>query len=285
MPQPAFRFAPSPNGELHLGHAYSALLGHALAKAFGGRFLLRMEDIDLARCRPHYEAQMLDDLAWLGLEWEQPVRRQSEHFATYAQALARLESLGVVYRCYASRAEISRAAQREGSGCDPDGAPLPPGRDRVLPREEHERRARAGAPFAVRLDMAKARALVGSDALTFIEFDGEGGERTTSARPERWGDVVIARKEAPASYHLAVVVDDALQGITHVTRGLDLHAATDIHRLLQALLDLPVPRYHHHRLITDASGRKLSKRHRDRSLRSLRAQGLSAAEVRAMLGF
>jgi len=286
MSQPVFRFAPSPNGALHLGHALSALVSYDMARAMGGRFLLRIEDIDLARCCPEFEAQMLDDLAWLGLSWEQPVRRQSEHFEIYRQALGKLDAMGLLYPCFASRKEIADHAVPGQS--DPDGAPLYPGLHKGMPRDEMQRRKRAGEPFALRLDMERTLATVKTDMskpLTFCEFDPEhGNAKTIAATPERWGDAVIARKDAPTSYHLSVVVDDALQGVTHVTRGLDLYAATGIHRLLQTLLELPEPDYHHHRLLTDAQGRKLSKSHKDKSLVSLREDGASRSDIRRMAG-
>lgn len=286
-PDPVFRFAPSPNGELHLGHALSALLGYDMARALGGRFLVRIEDIDETRTREDFVAGILADLRWLGLAWEEPVLRQSEHLSAYRQAARRLEDLGLLYPCYATRAEIARATA-EAAARDPDGAPLYPGPAQVLsPSAIEERRAR-GEPFALRLDMRKALAVaedkLGGEPLTFVELDADGGRREVVAHPERWGDAVLLRKEVPASYHLAVVVDDARQGVTHVTRGQDLYAATDIHRLLQVLLDLPAPLYHHHRLVTDAAGRKLSKSARDTSLRSLRAAGLTPADIRRRLG-
>jgi len=263
--QAVIRFAPSPNGELHLGHAFSALLAQRSARAMGARLLLRIEDIDIGRCRPEYEAQMLDDLAWLGLEWERPVRRQSEHFDAYRLALARLEALGLLYPCFASRKQIAAAiaaSGETGGALDPDGTPLYPGLHRELDAGEAARLKAQDKSFALRLHMERAVALALEKAGGEIAYEafepGEGGRRRERADPARWGDAVIARKEVPASYHLAVVVDDAAQGVTHVVRGEDLHAATDIHRLLQILLDLPAPLYHHHRLITDESSRKLS---------------------------
>src|SRR6185437_2178387 len=261
MTTPTFRFAPSPNGHLHLGHAYSALLNFDLARARGGRFLLRIEDIDVTRCRPEYEAAIYEDLAWLGLAWETPVRRQSEHFADYRAAIDRLVAQGLVYPSFESRAEIARlVAARAASGLwprDPDGAPLYPGDQRAMSTDERETRLRSGAPYALRLDMAAAVARVGP--LTWREQGLDGRIATVTADPAAWGDVVLARKETPTSYHVSVVVDDAAQGITEVVRGADLTAATSIHRLLQILLDLPEPVYLHHRLILDADGRKLSK--------------------------
>lgn len=281
----AFRFAPSPNGELHLGHALSALTGHALANQHEARFLVRIEDIDTARCREDYIVAQLADLEWLGLSWEQPVRRQSLHFDDYRDATNRLLDAGLLYPCFATRQEIAASNPK---AVDPDGAPLYPGLHKQLPAGEITARKAGGEPYALRLDMARAlaqaHAKLNGDPLTFVEFDGVGGQRTVTARPARWGDTVIVRKDVPASYHLAVVVDDALQGITHVTRGHDLYAATDLHRLLQVLLDLPEPRYHHHRLITDVEGRKLAKSARDTSLASLRQSGITPDEIRALLG-
>jgi glutamyl-Q tRNA(Asp) synthetase len=283
---PVLRFAPSPNGELHLGHALSAITGYEMARRLGGRFLVRIEDIDVGRTREAYVAGIFEDLAWLGLTWEQPVLRQSEHFPVYRAAAARLESQGLLYPCFATRAEIEVAATL--GQVDPDGAPLYPGVHKQLqPGDVASRKAR-GEPFALRLDMAKAielaRERLGDARLRFTELGAAGEPNTIYAHPERWGDAVIVRKDTPTSYHLSVVVDDARQGVTHVTRGRDLYAATDLHRLLQVLLDLPEPRYHHHRLLKDNDGRKLSKSARDTSLRSLRKAGISAAEVWRMVG-
>ncbi len=280
-----FRFAPSPNGHLHLGHAYSALVSFDMAREAGGRFLLRIEDIDVARCRPDYEAQMLDDLAWLGLEWETPVRRQSEHFDTYRASLERLGEMGLLYPCFASRKEI--AAHTPPGRTDPDGAPLYPGLHKGLSDEEVARRKQAGEPFALRLDMEKALAVAGNmsaDILGFQEMSrAMDRSEMIAIEPTRWGDAVIARKDVPTSYHLSVVVDDALQGVTHVTRGRDLYAATDIHRLLQILLGLPAPLYHHHPLLKAKDGRKLSKSHRDKSLKSLRDEGATPRDIRKIV--
>ena len=285
---PVLRFAPSPNGELHLGHALSALTGYDMARRLGGRFLVRIEDIDTVRCRPHLVERALADLAWLGITWEQPMLRQSEHFAVYTAAADRLRAMGLLYPCFATRAEIEAAAEQDPAAVDPDGAPLYPGLYRGCRAEEVERRARQGQPFALRLDMARslavARARLGPRPLTFTELGAGGGSRLIEARPERWGDAVIVRKDTPTSYHLSVVVDDARQGITHVTRGLDLLAATDLHRLLQVLLDLAEPLYHHHVLVTDESGRKLAKSARDTSLRQLREAGWTPEDVRRHLG-
>ncbi len=286
MAVPVFRFAPSPNGPLHLGHALSALTGFDMARRAGGRFLVRVEDIDVTRCREEHVTGISDDLAWLGIAWEEPVLRQSQHFAVYAKAAQRLEAQGLLYPCFASRSEIEAAAAP--GAVDPDGAALYPGLHKDLRRDEIENRMRNGERFALRIDMARALAKaterLGGAPLTFTELDAEGVREVTEARPERWGDAVILRKDVPASYHLAVVVDDARQGITHVTRGRDLYAATDLHRLLQVLLGLPEPLYHHHRLLTDADGRKLAKSARDTGLGELRASGTSATDVRRMLG-
>ncbi len=282
--QPVFRFAPSPNGELHLGHAFSALLDFELCRRAGGRFLVRIEDIDRSRCRPEYEAGIFRDLAWLGVSWEAPVRRQSEHFADYAAALGRLEAMGLVYPAFLSRGEVAALTRDPAWPRDPDGAPLYPGQDRGLDPAEAARRIDAGGAHALRLRTAEAAALAGS--LSWREEgagpDGETG--TILADPNLWGDVILARKETPTSYHLSVVVDDALEGVTHVVRGRDLFHATAAHVLLQRLLGLPTPAYHHHGLITDDGGRKLAKSDRDTSLRSLREAGVTAEDVRQMVG-
>ena len=273
MPPPVFRFAPSPNGYLHLGHAYSALLNADLARQAGGRLLLRIEDIDETRCKPEYEAAIYEDLRWLGLGWEAPVRRQSEHYDDYRAALAQLDAMGLIYPAFESRAEIARLATRH----DPDGAPVYAGEGRSLPVTARKRRIEAGEAYALRLDMDAAMARVGS--LTWNE-----GGRGMAAEPAAWGDVIIARKESPTSYHLAVVVDDAAQGVTDVVRGQDLFAATAVHRVLQELLGLPAPRYRHHRLMLDGEGKKLSKSTRATGLRELRAQGKTAVDIRQMVG-
>ncbi|MCK0207840.1 tRNA glutamyl-Q(34) synthetase GluQRS [Starkeya koreensis] len=282
--RPTFRFAPSPNGLLHLGHARSALLNADMANAAGGRLLLRIEDIDAARCRPEYEAAILDDLAWLGLDWEHPVRRQSEHFADYASALARLEAMGLVYASFESRGDIRRAlAGRPDAPRDPDGALLSPFPRSAMTEAERTARRQAGEPYALRLDMARAARFAGP--LGWCEVPAEGGEgESVAADPLAWGDVVIARKEVPTSYHLAVVVDDALQGVTHVVRGADLKAATSVHRLLQVLLGLPAPLYTHHSLLLDAEGHKLSKSIGSESLAALRSAGVTPDEVRRRAG-
>ncbi|HMJ30027.1 MAG TPA: tRNA glutamyl-Q(34) synthetase GluQRS, partial [Xanthobacteraceae bacterium] len=282
MTPPVFRFAPSPNGYLHLGHALSALSNFDLARAAGGRFLLRIEDIDAARCRPDYEQAIYDDLAWLGITWEEPVRRQSAHFDDYRAALARLDALGLIYPSFESRGEIARlVAERETHASwprDPDGAPLYPGDALSLAPAERRRRMETGAPYALRLDMAAAIARTG--ALTWSETGADSKASSVTAAPQMWGDVVLARKEMPTSYHLAVVVDDARQGVTHVVRGQDLFWSTSVHRVLQVLLGLPAPNYHHHRLILDAEGKKLSKSTRATALRALRESGATAADIR-----
>lgn len=283
---PTLRFAPSPTGRLHLGHALSALLNVEMARRLGGRCLIRIEDTDLSRCRPEHEAAIREDLEWLDVRSDGPILRQSEHFAVYTEAAARLAGMGLLYPCFATRQEI-QAAARPGQ-CDPDGAPIYQALHRLLPADEVHRRQSAGEAFAMRLDMQaaiqRAQAMPGGDPLAYTEIDAELQPRQVIAVPARWGDVVIQRKDSPASYHLAVVVDDHRQGITHVVRGQDLEAATAIHRLLQVLLGLPAPVYHHHRLILDAEGRKLSKRDGDIALASLRAQGLTAADIRRLVG-
>jgi glutamyl-Q tRNA(Asp) synthetase len=284
---PVFRFAPSPNGFLHLGHAYSALLNFDLARETRGRFLLRIEDIDPSRCRPDYEAAIYEDLAWLGMTWEEPVRRQSEHLDDCRAALDQLTAQGLVYPSFESRAEVARlVAQREAAGAwprDPDGAPFYPGTAMLMPSDERARLIEQGAPYALRLDMAKARAAAGE--LSWIERgEGPGAETgNVIAHPEAWGDVILARKETPTSYHLSVVLDDALQGVTEVVRGRDLFHATAVHRLLQHLLGLSVPVYRHHRLICDDLGRKLSKATGSTGLRELRAAGATPADIRLLV--
>jgi len=284
MTTPVFRFAPSPNGYLHLGHALSALINFEMARAMGGRFLLRIEDIDATRCRPHYEEAIYEDLDWLGLRWEEPVRRQSAHLDDYRAALARLDEL--VYPSFETRGDIARlVAERERHAPwprDPDGAPLYPGAARALDAAERQRRMAAGEPYALRLDVAAAVARTGP--LTWIETGCGAETRSVAATPEIWGDVVLARKETPTSYHLSVVIDDACQGVTHVVRGRDLFTATSVHRQLQALFALPAPTYHHHCLILDADGKKLSKSTRATALRALREDGASAADIRRMVG-
>jgi glutamyl-Q tRNA(Asp) synthetase len=269
------RFAPSPTGYLHKGHAFSALTAFDAAREANGRFLLRIEDIDRTRCRPEFEAAIYEDLAWLGLTWEAPVRRQSEHMADYDAALERLIGMGVLYRCFRTRSELGSqsAAAPHGPMEAFRGAPLPPD-------EEAERLAR-GDGYAWRLSLDAAEALLGGfDGLKFF-IDGEGW---VQARPEVGGDVVLARKDVRVSYHLASVWDDALQGVTHVIRGIDLAEADHVHRLLQALLDLPTPVYRHHSLVLGPDGKRLAKRDRSEALREIRARGITPAQIREELG-
>jgi glutamyl-Q tRNA(Asp) synthetase len=283
-----FRFAPSPNGLLHLGHAYSALMNFDLARRSGGRLLLRIEDIDATRCRPEFEAAIVEDLAWLGIQWEAPVRRQSEHLSLYRDAVQRLADQGLVYPAFETRAEIMRlVAQQEANGAwprDPDGAPVYPGLAKSLAAGDRARLLESGAPYALRLDMVAAYRRVGD--LSWVEQGaGPGGETgTVQAEPQAWGEVVLARKETPTSYHLSVVIDDALQGVTDVVRGQDLFWSTSVHRLLQRLLGLPQPVYRHHGLVLDAAGRKLAKSTKAIGLRDLRAQGLTPPDIRRLVG-
>ncbi len=282
------RFAPSPTGTLHIGGARTALFNWLFARHHGGRFLLRIEDIDRGRARDRFEAAIGEDLAWLGLDWEKPVRRQSEHFDEYRAALAKLAELGVVYPCFCTRAEIRTEIERAGvaphltpagsNQVGPDG-PLYPGTCRELAGDERAARLEAGEQHALRLDVARAAAHAGP----LVWRDLEAGE--TEARPEIFGDVVIARKDTPTSYHLAVTVDDHLQGVSLVTRGDDLFQASHLHRLLQSLLSLDVPDYSHHRLITDPDGKRFAKRDQGATLRALREAGKSPQEVRRMAGF
>jgi glutamyl-Q tRNA(Asp) synthetase len=282
MTPPVFRFAPSPNGHLHLGHALSAFINADSAAKTGGRLLVRIEDIDTSRCRPEYEAAIAEDLTWLGLIFEQPVRRQSEHMQDYKAALDKLDAMGLVYPSFESRSEIDRlVAAKDAAGGwarDPDGAPLYPGASKKLLAAERKERMMAGEPYALRLDMKAALARVGPLSWR------EGEEGSILADPAAWGDVVLARKEMPTSYHLSVVVDDALQGVTHVARGRDLYPSTSVHRLLQELLGLPAPFYRHHRLILDAGGRKLSKSNQSTAIRELRATGATPSDIRRMTG-
>jgi glutamyl-Q tRNA(Asp) synthetase len=293
MSQHVFRFAPSPNGHLHLGHALSALLNARAAVALHGRLLVRVEDIDQTRCTPELERDMFEDLAWLGLPLDEPVLRQSEAFPHYRAALERLQDMGLVYPAYLTRAELkSFVTEREKDGAawprDPDGAPLYPGDTAVLTREELASRSGSDAPFALRLDMKGALECIGGSP-SWQEAGAEGPSLfdpavRVAADPAAWGDVVLARKDTPTSYHLSVVVDDARQGITDVLRGQDLYHATGVHRVLQELLGLPEPVYRHHRLILGDDGRKLSKSNRDTSIRSLRAAGMSHTELRRRIG-
>lgn len=280
------RFAPSPNGLLHVGHAMSAIIAHDTARRAGGRFLLRIEDIDLERRKPEYVEAIFDDLRWLGLEWEQPVLMQSEHFEQYLAAADKLIGMGLLYPCFATRGEIQQAAGLSKS--DPDGAPLYPRIWKGASQQQVAGKMAEGESPALRLDMPAAievmKQKLGDKPLTFVEMANDGTRQTIVAEPERWGDAIIVRKDVPASYHLAVVVDDARQGVTHVTRGQDLFAATDLQRLLQVLLDLPEPLYTHHRVIRWSDGRKLSKSNKDMGLRALRAEGAQADDIRNVIG-
>jgi Glutamyl- and glutaminyl-tRNA synthetases len=269
------RFAPSPTGDLHLGHAYAAWFASTLAARSGGRFLVRIEDIDVGRCRDEFIARNLEDLAWLGLRWEEPVLRQSARMAQYRAALDRLDTLGVTYPCLCTRKQI-QAEIAAAAGAPHAVAAVYPGLCRGRARGETGAAIAAGAPYAIRLDAARALAVAGD----LVWTDADRGSQPVDLAAE--GDVVIARKEMPTSYHLAVVVDDAAQGVTHVTRGEDLFGATHVHRLLYALLGLDAPIWHHHALCRDASGRRLAKRSRDLAIGTLRARGLTPAEVLAM---
>jgi len=286
MRPPVFRFAPSPNGYLHLGHAFSALLNFGMARKAGGTMLLRIEDIDDSRCKPEYEDAIYQDLRWLGVTWEAPVRRQSEHLPDYRAAIAKLDALGLIYPAFESRSEIARFVEDRGRAGeifprDPDGGIRYPGMSKALSENERRRRIEAGAPYALRFDMAAAIARTGR-----LHWDeaGEGRNSRPLAQPELWGDVILARKDTPNSYHLSVVVDDAAQGVSDVVRGQDLCPSTSVHRVLQVLLGLPAPRYHHHRLVLDSEGKKLSKSTQSTGLRELRAAGATPVDIRHMLG-
>ncbi|MBM3586997.1 MAG: tRNA glutamyl-Q(34) synthetase GluQRS [Alphaproteobacteria bacterium] len=272
------RFAPSPTGYLHLGHARAALFAWRRARATGGRFLLRIEDVDTMRCRPEYEAALLEDLRWLGLDWDEAPRRQSAHFDEYREVLDGLAARGLVYPCFCTRADIAREMAAAGAAPQGPDGPLYPGICRDLPEAEAARRIAGGEPHALRLHMARACEAVSRPLPAYEENEG-----WHECRPEVFGDVVLGRKDVPVSYHLCVTHDDALQRITLVTRGDDLKPATDVHRLIQALMGWPVPRYAHHPLMRDAAGRRLAKRDGAESLRTLRGKGISAAEVRAMV--
>lgn len=273
------RFAPSPTGRLHLGHAYSALFAWSLARAARGRFLLRLEDIDAPRCDPAFEQGIYDDLAWLGIDWDGPVLRQSERGDAYRAALDRLEARDLLYPCFCSRKDIRAEVERSGSAPHGPLGAVYPGTCRALGRDERAARRAGGEAYALRLDSQRAGALVG----TLDWSDRAHGTRR--ADPAALGDVVLARKETGSSYHLAVTLDDAYQGVTLVTRGEDLLEATAVHRVLQALLDLPVPEWHHHGLLTDEAGQRLAKRDNARAIAMLREAGYTPAEVRAMAGF
>lgn len=269
------RFAPSPTGYLHLGHALSALTAFDSARAAGGRFVLRIEDIDHGRARPEFEAAIFEDLAWLGLEWEAPVRRQSEHMPDYAAVLQTLIDGALVYRCFRTRREVAEAIASAPHGESGDvfhGEALAP--------HEEQAKLEAGEPFAWRLSLKKARSALGPAYFALVFEDETGAVR---AEPERHGDVILARKDFPTSYHLASVWDDALQGVTHVIRGEDLREVAHLHVLLQKLLDLPQPVYRHHRLVLGEDGKRLAKRDEAATLRALREAGKTAVDVRAML--
>ena len=285
---PVFRFAPSPNGALHLGHALSAFLNDDMARAMNGRLLLRIEDIDRSRCTPELERGVIEDLDWLGIRYETPVRRQSGHFGEYAQALERLKAMGLVYPAFMTRGEVkafvSAAARETGEpwSRDPDGSPLYPPLDRQRSDAGRAALITSGVKHAWRLDMAKAVEKTGRP-LTWTET-GDAETGILPANPSIWGDVVLSRSDAPSSYHLSVTLDDAAQGVTHVVRGLDLFHATAVHRLLQTLLGLPEPVYHHHRLIPGPDGRKLSKSFGDTGLAALRQAGASPTDIRRLVG-
>ena len=285
MARPILRFAPSPNGFLHLGHAYSALMNEAVATRLGGAVLLRLENIDTVRCRPDYEVAIVEDLRWLGFRPSDAILRQSDRLPAYRAVLRRLADRGLVYPCFCTRGSIARAID----GCpdwprDPDGAPLYPGTCRALPLAERRARLAAGEPAAFRLDLGRAWAE--TDGALFWDEFGESSERVRrAAHPEAWGDALLARKDIGTSYHLAAVTDDAAQGVTNVVRGADLLEATSLHRLLQVLLGFAAPSYHHHRLILDGSGRKLSKSVGSPALRDLRHEGATPDDVRRQLGF
>jgi glutamyl-Q tRNA(Asp) synthetase len=275
------RFAPSPTGELHLGHAFAALIAERAAARDDGRFLLRIEDIDQGRCREEFVAGIREDLRWLGLIWEEPVRRQSEHLADYRAAIERLDALGVLYPCFCTRKDIAYEISRSPSAPHGPDGPLYPGLCRNMPSEERARRVEAGEPYALRLDLARAMAVAEHKAGGPFTWSDAG--TAIACDPNLLGDVVLARKDAPTSYHLAVTLDDALQGVTLVTRAKDLFGATHVHRLLQALLDLPSPAYFHHDLILGDGGQRLSKRDGAKSLKALRAEGLGPLDIRRML--
>jgi glutamyl-Q tRNA(Asp) synthetase len=278
---PVLRFAPSPNGALHLGHAYSALINERIAQEINGRMLLRIEDLDRTRCKPQFEAAIVDDLAWLGVRFPAPPRRQSEHAGDYETALLRLDQWGLVYPCFCSRIQVKHASAGRR---DPDGAPLYSGSCRALSQTEARERLDRGEKAAFRLDMKRAIESA-STRLCWAEYGESEVPSQHSTSPEVWGDVVLRGRDLAASYHLAVVVDDALQGVTDVVRGRDLFASTAVHRLLQTLLGLGEPRYRHHRLVLDRDGAKLSKSRQSVSLAELRANGLTPGDVRAALGF
>lgn len=284
---PRFRFAPSPNGLLHIGHAFSALKTQQLARQIGGDVLLRIEDIDIDRSRDAFVQEIYNDLEWIGFSWSGDVLHQSKNLPAYENATAKLADMNLLYSCYATRKEITAAARADPMR-DPDGAPLYPGRGSVLSKAETKNRQQQDHPHTLRLDMhaaiKTAKDISGSDHLSCQTFGNQDDTETTTLDPAAWGDVVLVRKDTPTSYHLSVTVDDAAQGITHVTRGKDLEAATAIHRLLQVLLDLPEPVYHHHDLIMADAIHKLSKSSNDLSLQAMRASGLTAQDIWTRIG-
>ncbi|MAZ03555.1 MAG: tRNA glutamyl-Q(34) synthetase GluQRS [Sneathiella sp.] len=275
------RFAPSPTGFLHLGHVYSASLAWRSARESGGRFILRMEDIDKTRCRPEFEAAIYEDLTWLGLEWDPPVRRQSEHLDDYSALLEKLSDRNLIYPCFCTRKEIAAEIARSNSAPHGPEGPVYPGICRDMPEAERQRRFEQDEPYALRLNMVNAIAAVKLETMRFHEI----GKGYIQCNPEPFGDIVLARKETPTSYHLAVTFDDAIQGVNHIIRGQDLFPSTHIHRLLQGLLDLPTPTYFHHGLISDGKGRRLSKRDKDATIKSLREYGYQPEEVRKMVDY
>ncbi len=281
MARPVFRFAPSPNGKLHLGHAFSALLNLKLARQCNGKSLLRIENIDQNRCTPDLETEMLRDLEWIGFEWDEPPRRQSEHFGEYNAALSRLDEMGLVFPSVLTRGEIRRlVSEKQAAGHewphDPDGSPLYPGTEHLLGDEEKKQILQSDAAYSLRLDLEQVSGL---ENITWKE--GKAG--IVDANPAKWGKPVLARKDTPASYHLCCVVDDSIQGISHIVRGADLYETTSLHRVLQNLLDLPEPEYLHHRLVLEEDGTKLSKSRHDTSLADLRASGYSPADIKDLL--
>ncbi|MFK7902839.1 MAG: tRNA glutamyl-Q(34) synthetase GluQRS [Nitratireductor sp.] len=290
MNKPVFRFAPSPNGRLHLGHAFSALLNQEMAKQLNAKFLLRIEDTDLGRCTPVLEQRMLEDLQWLGIEWDEEPLRQSDNIKTYEEVIHTLQSEGLVYPAFMSRSQIKNyiGAQEENGIAwprDPDGSPLYPDVDKNLSEDESEQRIANGDQYALRLDMQKAMAFVGQEMHWVENFEGPKEETgTIKAKPKDWGDIILSRKDSPASYHLACVTDDAMQGITHVVRGRDLFWSTSVHLLLQALMGFPTPQYFHHDLILDENNRKLSKSNNDTSIAELRSAGTSQTDIKKMIG-
>ncbi len=286
MNQPVFRFAPSPNGHLHLGHAYSALLNQKIARESGGKLLLRIEDIDTTRCTPELESQMLQDLEWIGFEWDETPRRQSQHFGEYRDYLEKLDKMDLIYPATMSRSEIKKFItsyedQDKSWPRDPDGSPIYPGKERDFDTQSREEILQSAQPYALRFNTQKALKTY-SERLSWQETNGLKTEQVF-AHPNNWGDVILARKDTPTSYHLCCVIDDAIQDITNVVRGKDLYEATSIHVLLQKILVLPAPLYHHHKLIVDDKNQKLSKSKKHKSLKELRASGFTANDVLELL--